>query len=242
MSASLLQHVEPLFQAVCRLNRIGRINRGGATTIEFTQARSEMEEMFDVLSRTARGDLTLGEQYRQVEMPLVIFVDSMIGESALPFAAKWNNDRLAALRGERNGDEKFFQLLEDTLADKKDGADERLAVFYICIGLGFTGGGAGQPGQGEFLRKKMAEIGPRVKAYVDADESAFITPASYQHTNLANLPLPMAASLVPLLIILSGLLLVVVAVNVYTFHSASSELNDALNSITAHAPKATSKP
>ena len=44
------------------------------------------------------------------------------------------------------------------------------------------------------------------------------------------------------LIILSGLLLVVVAVNVYTFHSASSELNDALNSITAHAPKATSKP
>ncbi len=38
----------------------------------------------------------------------------------------------------------------------------------------------------------------------------------------------------PLLIILGGLLLVVVAVNVYTFHSASAELNQSLDAIIAH--------
>jgi type VI protein secretion system component VasF len=239
MSASLLNHCEPLFQAVCRLNRIGRIQGAGAT-IEYSHARTEIEEHFEVLARTARGDLTLGEQYRKIELPLIFFVDSMIAESALPFAGKWNNNRIAYARNERAGDEKFFTLLEETLQDKSPAADERLAVYYVCIGLGFSGGSSVAP---DFLRKKMVEITARVKTYVDADESAFITPASYQHTNLTNLPLPMAASLVPLLIILAGLLLVVVAVNVYTFHSASAELNDALNSITAHDPaKATTQP
>lgn len=232
MSASLIAHCDPLFQAVCRLNRIGRIQRG--STIDYAQTRADLEENFEVLARIARGDISLGEQYRQVELALVCFADSMIAESALPFAQKWNNNRLAFARNERAGDEKFFQLLDETLADKKETADERLAIFYICIGLGFTGGM-----QPEFLRKKMQEIAPRVKAHVDADESAFITPASYQSTNLANLPMPMAASLVPLLIVLTGLLLVVVAVNVYTFHSASAELNQALDKIVTHDPAKT---
>lgn len=234
MSASLLNHCDPLFQAICRLNRIGRMNRGAA--IEYTAARAEIEEHLEVLARTARGDLALGDQYRKVELPLIFFVDSMIAESALPFASKWNNNRLAFARNERSGDEKFFQLLDETLQDPKPEADERLAIFYICIGLGFTGGSGGSA---DFLKKKMLEIAPRVKAHVDADESAFITPASYQHTNLSNLPLPMAASLVPLLIVLAGLLLVVVAVNVYTFHSASAELNQALDTIIAHDPAKT---
>ncbi len=234
MPASLLTHCDPLFQAVCRLNRIGRMNRGAA--IEYTQTRTEIEEHLEVLARIARGDIALGEQYRKVELPLIFFVDSMIAESALPFAQKWNNNRLAFGRNERAGDEKFFQLLDETLQDTKPEADERLAIFYVCIGLGFTGGSGGSA---DFLKKKMQEIAPRVKAYVDADESAFITPASYQHTNLSNLPLPMAASLVPLLIVLAGLLLVVVAVNVYTFHSASAELNQSLDAIIAHDPAKT---
>ena len=238
MSASLIAHCDPLFQAVCRLNRIGRIQRG--STIDYAQTRADLEENFEVLARIARGDISLGEQYRQVELALVCFVDSMLAESALPFAQKWNNNRLAFGRNERAGDEKFFQLLDETLQDTKEGADERLAIFYICIGLGFTGGSGGST---EFLKKKMLEIAPRVKAHVDADESAFITPASYQSTNLANLPMPMAASLVPLLIVLTGLLLVVVAVNIYTFHSASAELNTALDTIVTHDPaKSNSQP
>jgi type VI protein secretion system component VasF len=234
VSASLLTHCDPLFQAICRLNRIGRMNRGAA--IEYAQTRTEIEEHLEVLARIARGDIALGEQYRKVELPLIFFADSMIAESALPFAQKWNNNRLAHGRNERAGDEKFFSLLDETLQDTKPEADERLAIFYICIGLGFTGGSGGSA---EFLKKKMQEIAPRVRAYVDADESAFITPASYQHTNLSNLPLPMAASLVPLLIVLAGLLLVVVAVNVYTFHSASAELNQSLDAIIAHDPAKT---
>ncbi len=229
MSASLIAHCEPLFQAVCRLNRIGRLHQGAA--LDYNQVRTELAEQFEVLARIARGDLSLNEQYRKVELPLVFFADSMIAESALPFAQKWSNNRLAFDRNQRSGDEKFFELLDETLQATGPAADERLAVFYICLGLGFTGGN-----QPDFLKKKMQEIAPRVQAHVDADESAFITPASYQHNNLANLPMPMAASLVPLLIVLAGLLLVVVGVNVFTFRSASAELNQSLGAIIERDP------
>jgi type VI protein secretion system component VasF len=237
MSASLITHCDPLFQTICRYNRIAR--KGSGATQDYAQVRAEIEEMFEVLARTARGDIALGAQYRQVELPLIFFVDAMMSESALPFAQKWSNNRIAYTRNELSGDEKFFQLLDETLQEKgKEGTDERLAIFYICIGLGFTGGNPP-----EFLRKKMDELAQRVRAYVDIDESAFITPASYQHTNVSNLPMPMAASLVPLVIVLAGLLLVVVAVNVYTFYSASSELNEALSTIKSHDPaKAAAQP
>lgn len=236
MSASLLTHCDPLFQMVCRYNRIAR--KGSGATQDYDKVRAEVEEMFDVLSRTAKGDIALGAQYRQVELPLIVFVDAMMAESALPFAQKWSNNRLAYARNELSGDEKFFTLLDETLAEKKEGTDERLAIFYICIGLGYTGGNPP-----EFLRKKMEELSQRVRAYIDFDETAFITPASYQHTNVSNLPMPMAASLVPLLIVLTGLLVVVAAVNIYTFHSASSELNEALKTIMTHDPAtATAQP
>jgi type VI protein secretion system component VasF len=236
MSASLITHCDPLFQTICRYNRIAR--KGSGATQDYNQVRAEIEEMFEVMARTARGDIALGEQFRRIELPLLFFVDSMMSESALPFAQKWSNNRLAFARNEMSGDEKFFAMLDETLAEKKEGTDERLAIFYICIGLGFTGGNPP-----EFLRKKMEELAQRVRAYVDIDESAFITPASYQHTNLSNLPLPMAASLVPLLIVIGGLLLVVAAVNVYTFYNASAELTDSLNTITKHDPAtASAKP
>jgi type VI protein secretion system component VasF len=236
MSASLITHCDPLFQTICRYNRIAR--KGSGATQDYAHVRGEIEEMFEVLARTARGDIALGEQYRKIELPLIFFVDAMMSESALPFAQKWSNNRIAFTRNELAGDEKFFALLDETLEEKKEGTDERLAIFYICIGLGFTGGA-----QPEFLRKKMQECAPRVRAYVDIDETAFITPASYQHTNVSNLPLPMAASLVPLLIILGGLFVVVVAVNVYMFHNASAELTESLSAIATHdASKANAKP
>ncbi len=40
---------------------------------------------------------------------LVFFVDAMIAESALPFAQKWNNNRLAVARGEQHNVEGYRQ-------------------------------------------------------------------------------------------------------------------------------------
>ncbi len=236
MPVRLLDHCEPLFQAVCRLNRMGR--KGSST--DYSVARAEISDLFEKLSVGSRADIGLSEQYRKVELPLIFFVDSMIVESALPYAQQWDRDRLAKARKELAGDEKFFDLLEDTMQEDSDAAAERLAVFYTCIGLGFTGWYAGQP---EYLRKKMLEIAPRVKQYVDADESGLITPESYKHTNTSNLPMPMAASLVPLLIILTGTLVMVLVVNIFMFRSTSEELSQVLDTIATHdLSKTSAKP
>ena len=65
-------------------------------------------------------------------MPLIFFVDSLISESTLPFAAEWNRKRLAYERNELAGDEKFFDFLDETLAEKGPDADERLVrVLHI---------------------------------------------------------------------------------------------------------------
>ena len=102
--------------------------------------------------RRSASDPRLSEPGEEVELPLIFFVDSMISESSLPFAAQWNQNRLAYDRNELAGDEKFFDLLEETLKDQNDEASERLAVFYTCLGLGFTGIYFRQP---EYLRKTM---------------------------------------------------------------------------------------
>lgn len=230
-TATLLDLCEPLFQAVCRLNRMGR--KGSSS--DFSTARSEIESIFDKMGSTAKRDPSLSEQYRQVEMPLIFFVDSMISESTLPFAQEWNRRRIAYARNELAGDEKFFDLLDETLKDTRGGVDERLAIFYTCLGLGFSGWYAGQP---EYLRKKMLEMTPRVRNFVDADESALITPDAYEHTNTANLPIPVSASLIPLVITVVGLFIVVEAVNFVTFQKVSADLARALDSIVARGPAA----
>lgn len=229
MTTRLLEHCEPLFQAVCRLNRMGR----KGSSIDYAQARAEITDLLEKMARTSRGDVGLSEQYAKVELPLIFFVDSIISESRLPFAAEWSRHRLAEARKELAGDEKFFDLLDETLQDQSEAAAERLAVFYTCLGLGFSGWYAGQP---EMLRKKMLEIAPRVKAFVDSDDAGLITPDTYKSTNTSNLPLPMASSLVPLLIAFVGLFFAVVVFNFYIFHAASAEMKQALDTVVAHDP------
>src|SRR5207249_3023762 len=102
----------------------------------------------------------LASQLKKVELPLTFFVDSLIAESSLPFAAQWNQNRLAYDRNELAGDEKFFDLLDEDLKDQSEEASERLAVFYVCLGLGFSGIYFRQP---ELLRKNMLTIAPRIR-------------------------------------------------------------------------------
>jgi type IV/VI secretion system ImpK/VasF family protein len=218
---------EPIFQEICRLNRLGRKGASG----DYAIARSEIKAIFTQMTEASKSDLRLSQQYQRIEIALIFFVDSIIADSSLPFANEWNKNRLAYERNELAGDEKFFDLLDETLADNKEEAAERLVIYYTCLGLGFTGWYQGQP---EFLRKKMNEIQPRIRAFLDTDETGLICPDTYQSTNTANLPLPLGSSLTPMIIALVGLVIVVIAANIALFQSSSQELNRSLDAIEAH--------
>ena len=209
---TLLEATEPLFQYVCRLNRLGRrlaaggkvgdtvMFKKGATaassrppTLDYAVVRSEVKALLEDMMDKPGSDRLLAAQVKQVELPLLFFVDSMISEGALPFAAKWNEERLAYAKKELAGDQKFFDLLEETLKDESDEASERLAIYFTCLGLGFTGFYFNQP---EYLRKTMLTIAPRIRRMMDADQTAKVCPEAYEHLDTRDLVEPPGARLI----------------------------------------------
>lgn len=219
---TLLELCEPFFQSICRLNRSAR----KGVHFDAASVRADLKAMLADMRQRASTTPGLSEQFDKVELVLMCFADFMIKESRLDFARSWQD--LAHERNEMSGDEAFFDALDETLADTSDRASERLAVFYTCIGLGFTGFYTGQP---EYLRKKMNEISARIRTMIDKDDSSKICPEAYEHTNSADLIEPPGRSLVGIGVALVGLIVALVALNVFMYRSASSELTDAMQRI-----------
>src|SRR5687767_5192650 len=170
---TLIELCEPLFQYICRLNRMAR---SGAHA-DHTVVREEIKAILEDIMQKSMSDMRLAAQVKKMELPLVFFVDSMIAESKLKFAGQWHSNRLAFARNELAGDEKLFDLLEDTMQDSSEDASERLAVYYTCMGLGFCGMYVGQQ---DYLRGKMMAIAPRIRHLIDADQSARICAEAYE--------------------------------------------------------------
>lgn len=217
---TLVEICEPLFQYVCRLNRLGR--KGGRA--DFGVVRGEVKAIFAEMR--ARADATPGMvgPYNEVELVLTFFVDSMILNSKL--GSSWKP--LSAERGELGFEEKFWDLLEEALKDPGDSATQRLGVFYVCIGLGFTGLYTGQP---DYIKRKMLEISARLRGQIDADQASRICPDAYESVDTRNLTQPPNRSVVGMVIALSALTLVLLVAYFQMFRNAGQQLSGSLTSI-----------
>lgn len=217
---TLVEICEPLLQYVARLNRLGR--KGGRA--DFGVVRSEIKAIFAEMR--AKADATPGMvgPYNEIELVLMFFVDSMILNSKL--GSSWKP--LSAERGELGFEEKFWDLLEDALKDPSDSATQHLAVFYVCIGLGFTGLYTGQP---DYIKRKMLEISARLRGQIDADQAARICPDSYENIDSRNLTQPPNRSVTGLVIALVALTCVLLVAYVQMFRHASQQLSGSLTKI-----------
>ena len=122
----------------------------------------------------------------------------------------------------------FFDLLEETERDPSDDASERLAVFYMCIGLGFTGIYFKQP---EFLRKTMLSIAPRIRHFVENDQNAKICPEAYEAVDTRDLVQPPSGRMVVVGMIFLGFLLAVLISYFVMYRQASSNLNNSIDEV-----------
>jgi type IV/VI secretion system ImpK/VasF family protein len=221
---------EPLFQYVCRLNRSAR--KGG--NYELSQVQAEVKGLLAEARGKSVG-ANLADQWDKTELVLMFFSDFMIKESALPWAREWKE--LAFDRQEMAGDEKFFDILEETLKDKSPSANDRLAVFYTCMGLGFTGWYTGQP---EYLRRKMKEIAARLQATGQYQESPRICPDAYEKVDTRDLIEPPGTKLVGIGIALCGLMIVLFCTYAFLYHDSSKRLMEAVKTIIANSNSAES--
>jgi type VI protein secretion system component VasF len=217
---TLVEICEPLLQYVCRMNRLGR--KGGRA--DFAVARAEIKAIFADMRAKAEATPGMVGPYNDVELVLIFFVDSMILNSSL--GPGWKP--LSGERGELGFEEKFWDLLEDALKDPSDSATQRLAVFYVCIGLGFTGLYTGQP---DYIRRKMLEISARLRGMIDADQAARICPDAYEHVDTRNLTQPPNRSLTGMVIAMVALTAVLLVAWFEMFRSANRELSNSLETI-----------
>ena len=207
---------------------------GRALNMDFQAVRAEVKAVLEDIAQKAATDFRLGAQLKKIEMPLLFFIDSMICESKLPFASQWNQHRLAYEKNELAGDEKFFDIVDETLKDPSEEASERLAVLYLCIGLGFSGIYFRQP---EYLRKTMLAIAPRIRHLLDTEQMARICPETYEHTDTRNLVKPPGNRLVVVAILFLCFTLAVVVSYIFMYRDASDGLKSALKNVLDQDPR-----
>ena len=222
---TLQELCEPIFQEICRLNRLAR--KGGGSAAELGRDMARVRSVFEEMKSRASGDVGLLNQYMEVEKPLVYFVDFMLSESKLPWAGEWpwlEQEKYQELVGQM----KFFELLDETLVDPSPAATDRLQIFYTCIGLGFTGFYVDEP---EVLRRKMLEIQNRIRDRVELQETTRFIPESEMRVNTSNLYEPPGRRLGMLVIALVGLVMVLFIANFWLYSNSQSRLSGALDQI-----------
>jgi type IV/VI secretion system ImpK/VasF family protein len=198
---------------------------------EYAVVRSDIRTLLQEINQKASGDPRLSELARKMELPLIYFVDWMVIEGKLKFSNQWRLEPLAYERNELTGDEKFFDLLQETLNDPSEAASECLVVYYTCLGLGFMGMNEGQPEQ---LRRYMNQIIPRIQRWVEVDDTKRICSEAYEHTDTRDLREPPGVKMTLILVLFACVALSVMAFYYWTYRGASDELRRALGAIGTH--------
>ncbi|MBX3177764.1 MAG: DotU family type IV/VI secretion system protein [Candidatus Hydrogenedentes bacterium] len=176
---NLVQLTEPLFLYVGCLTRAAEHN----TQFDVEQVRKEIISIFADIRLKAEAHPSLAYQYdRTVNLALIFYVDFMIKESDLNIAGEWVE--LAFDEQELAGDEQFFDLLEQTLAQNTEVALQQLTIFRECLRLGFTGC---YSDDWKYIRQLHSDIDAKV--FGERFElSGPLTPTAYEHTSEQDLP------------------------------------------------------
>jgi type VI protein secretion system component VasF len=205
--------------------------KGGPEAKPYEEVRATVASLLDSIHKQAETDPVLSMHASKLELPILFFVDSMISESKFDWSPQWHRTRLAFERGQLAGDEKFFDMLDETLADLSREATERLKVFYVCIGLGFTGWYSSQP---EYLRKKMETIARRIGVPQDQRAAGRLCPEAYQFLDSRNLIEPPAGKIGFIIVLFAALCIMAAMTDFYLFRLGSDGFINSLKEIERH--------
>ena len=213
MAKSIEELCRPLIGLVlsrCRLARSG-------AAVDASSLKGEVRSMLDGIRNEAEQVPMLKRDFERIERPLVFFIDYLIKEGSLPFSADWVE--LARDYNELSGDEKFFDLLADTLEDPESQA--RLKMFYQMIGLGFDGC---RRGDGEFLERRMRLCATRFPEMRRLEMAELFSPAEATGFKVSRHRRVLAVSLAVALVFAASALFL----NVLRFGEATEDYRSAL--------------
>lgn len=185
--------------------------------------KKEIRSLISEAKENASKSPSLEREFSRVEKPLVFFVDYMVKEGNFPFNNEWRE--IGREYNELSGDEKFFDMLTETL-DDPDSAN-CLEIFYNLMGLGFSGVYQNDP---EYLERRMKVCASRFDAngldltkekIIDVDDTVLnkkVIPEEKQLFKVKNLA-----------IICSIILVITFSINLWKFLLITFEYRDALD-------------
>ena len=220
---NLLQLCEPTFMYICKVNRIYR--NGGK--LDLHKVEADIADLRgEIQSKLIQEDSILNQQFESIELAYIYFIDSMLVGSGM---TEWNDNRIAVSEfNRRAGDNEFFDLMYDAEAEVGDDADSKLAFYYSCIGLGFTGMYEDDP---KHLHDIMQRLEPRVRVFMDRDVISRITPEAYSHNLEMNVAPESAPRYLGLLFLAVGAVIAITISIFYLYIDAFSSLSGVLTKI-----------
>jgi type IV/VI secretion system ImpK/VasF family protein len=131
MKNNLESICQPVFSCIADYWQLAEM--GGGSDME--AFRKDILGCLAEAEERSRQNPELEAQFRQVQMPVVFFIDYMVKEGKFTFRDEWRE--LARNFNELSGDEKFFDLLQQTLSSPS--GENAAELFYIMLGMGFKG-------------------------------------------------------------------------------------------------------
>lgn len=222
---------EPLFIEVCEINRI--VRKGSGDRLDKNAVLDRIQRTLASIRAKAEGNLDLQKQYDEVEPILIYFVDDSVMSSNAPWRFQWEPPMEEMRYGTRVGGKQFFEMLDQHLQDGSAGATERLEIFYICIGLGFTGWYLTDP---DYLEKKMSDIASRLRRADKLGNMGRIIPKNELNIDTSQLFVSKGPWFVVMSILTICLVLAVLIGNIVLYQIAVADLGKDLEAIHEASP------
>jgi type VI protein secretion system component VasF len=153
----------PVFTCFCNY---WQLNQAGSPP-SMKKFREDIESALSDAKLQAAADPGLSREYERIERPLVFFIDFMVKEGSFPFNRDWRE--LGRNYNELSGDEKFFNILSESLGDNR--AHNAIPLFYTMLGLGFEGAYIQDH---QFIDKTMKECAARFPGELDIREEPVV--------------------------------------------------------------------
>ncbi|MBQ3034243.1 MAG: DotU family type IV/VI secretion system protein, partial [Deferribacterales bacterium] len=122
--------------------------------------RAGIKSAIEEIKGKCADNPALYKDFLLIEKPLIFFIDYIIKEGGFSFSKSWRE--LGRDYGELSGDEKFYDILAETLDDPN--SKERIEMFFLMMGLGFDGVYKKEP---ETIERKMKVCAARLDAMPD---------------------------------------------------------------------------
>ncbi len=178
----LQDHCAPLFLYLATFRRNAK-----TSTLEIAELRSGLERELQKVQDACAKDHELTGLWDRLRYALVTTADQVILASPWPNRAGWSMQlQEAEVYGTMEGGKRFFQLVEQTLADGSKDAAALAHILFHCMGLGFQGELRNDRAELNRLRQQLFD-----KAQLPSQMGSRLTPESYdRNSNKSTLKLP----------------------------------------------------